>query len=218
MHFSLTQEIDMSVHLDPLTQLPDRKVLEARLQEAIKAGDGAALALLDLDHFLEINTEFGPEAGDRVLQTVGAILEEAVPGQAYRISGDEFALLFPSTGLEQAFLRLEEVRGRVCASRERFEALDGREITVTGGVAQCPRDAKDDVSLMRAADAAMMAAKEEGRNRVALPPNEDMVMKSCYYGATSVRKLKALAERLKRKESVLLREALDDLLRKHDLR
>jgi diguanylate cyclase (GGDEF)-like protein len=208
----------MSVHLDPLTQLPDRKVLEADLQSALHAGDGVALALLDLDRFLEINTDFGPESGDRVLQTMGALLQEKVPGQCYRISGDEFALLMPGTGLEQAFLKLEEVRAFVESSRNRFEVLDGREISITAGVAQCPRDAKDEAGLMRAADAAMMAAKEEGRNRVALPPNEDMVMKSCYYGATSVRKLKALAERLKRKESFLLREALDDLLRKHDQR
>ena len=46
-------------------------------------------------------------------------------------------------------------------------------------------------------------------------PSEELIMKSCYYGATSLRNLKALAERSGRKESVLLREALDDLLRKY---
>jgi diguanylate cyclase len=69
---------------------------------------------------------------------------------------------------------------------------------------------------MRTADAALTAAKESGRNQVALPPNEEMVMKSCYYTGAGVRKLRALAERLNRKESTLLREALDDLLRKYD--
>jgi hypothetical protein len=90
-------------------------------------------------------------------------------------------------------------------------------VTVTVGVAQHPRDAKDARGLLEASAAALQAAKEGGRNRVGLPPNEEMVMKSCYYPATSVRKLKTLAERLKRKESHLLREALDDLFRKYDV-
>jgi plasmid stabilization system protein ParE len=89
-------------------------------------------------------------------------------------------------------------------------------VTLTIGVAQHPRDAKDARDLIAAANAALAAAKEAGRNQVALPPTEDMVMKSCYYPAGSLRKLKILAERLSRKESRLLREALDDLLRKYD--
>ncbi len=87
----------------------------------------------------------------------------------------------------------------------------------TIGVAQYPRDAKDARGLLQAADAALATAKESGRNQVALPPNEEMVMKSCYYPASSMRKLRALAERLGRKDSPLLREALDDLFRKYDI-
>ena len=91
-----------------------------------------------------------------------------------------------------------------------------RQKTITAGVAQYPRDARDVQGVLKAADAALLSAKESGRNCVGLPPNEEMVMKSCYYPASSVRKLKALAERLYRKESLLLREALNDLLRKYD--
>jgi hypothetical protein len=83
------------------------------------------------------------------------------------------------------------------------------------GVAHCPRDARDEEALMRAAYAGLMVAKEQGGNCVVLAPSEEMIMKSCYYGATSVRNLKALTERLRRKESALLREALDDLLIKY---
>jgi hypothetical protein len=83
-------------------------------------------------------------------------------------------------------------------------------------VAHFPRDARDARSLRAAASAALQAAKETGRNQVGLPPNEEMVMKSCYYPTSGIRKLKALAERLGRKESPLLREALEDLIRKYD--
>jgi len=65
-------------------------------------------------------------------------------------------------------------------------------------------------------DRFFVTVKEMGRNQVALAPNEEMVMKSCYYPSTAVRQLKILVEQLKKKESVLLREALNDLLRKYD--
>ncbi|MHB1681294.1 MAG: GGDEF domain-containing protein, partial [Bacilli bacterium] len=58
--------------------------------------------------------------------------------------------------------------------------------------------------------------KELGGNRVGLPQPEEMVMKSCYYSSARLRRLKLVAEKEARPESVLLREALDDLLKKYD--
>ena len=69
---------------------------------------------------------------------------------------------------------------------------------------------------MRKADLALYAAKEQGGDAVALAPGDEMVLKSSYYTASQLGRLKALAERQKKKESVLLREALDELLRKYD--
>jgi diguanylate cyclase (GGDEF)-like protein len=207
----------MSGHNDTLTDLPDRETLNSALAEALEHEESTALGVLDIDHFLEVNTEFGHTAGDRVLQVLAGILKEEAPGGAFRISGDEFAIVLPGLSLEQAFLRLEGLRAHVQAAAGQFELPDGRTITITIGVAQYPRDARSVRGLLQAADAALQAAKEGGRNQVALPPNEEMVMKSCYYPATSIRKLKALAERLRRKESHLLREALDDLFRKYDV-
>jgi diguanylate cyclase len=206
----------MAKNINPLTGLRDQGDLAERLKQSIEVKDSIALALLDIDRFLEINTDFGHTTGDQVLQALAAILEEAAPGRAYHLSGDEFAVTLPGLSLEQAFLQMEALRARVHAS-DRFELPDRREVTITVGVAQYPRDAKDASSLVQAATVAMQVAKESGRNLVALPLNEEMVMKSCYYPASSVRKLKALAERLGRKESPLLREALDDLFRKYDV-
>jgi len=207
----------MAQHTDSLTGLPDRVALEHALKPLIEAADGVALAALDVDHILGINTEFGAETGDQVLRTFAGLLAESALGQAYRITGDEFMLLMPGISLEDAFLRVESLRKQVEGAAEQFGLPGQRAVTATIGVAQHPRDAKDVRGLLEAAAAALQAAKEGGRNRVGLPPNEEMVMKSCYYPATSVRKLKALAERLSRKESHLLREALDDLFRKYDI-
>jgi diguanylate cyclase (GGDEF)-like protein len=206
----------MSKHIDSLTGLPSRKALENFLDSSIDKDEPVALALLDVDHFMEIN-KIGGETGDRVLQALAEQLKEHAPGSVFRVSGDEFAVALPGATLEQAFLQMELFRLKIEKGQERYMLEEhGIEVTVTIGVAQYPRDAKNESALNRAASAALMTAKEIGRNQVALPPNEEMIMKSCYYPSTSVRRLKLLAEQLNKKESVLLREALNDLLRKYD--
>ena len=206
----------MSKHIDTLTNMPNRVAFDATLKETVAQGGSAALALLDIDNFLEVNSDFGHDVGDSVLQNLAGLLQETPGSSVYRLSGDEFAMLLPNVTLEQAFLQMEQLRARVAQSAERFGLPDGRAVNVTIGVAQFPRDARDARALHEAADAALYAAKEAGRNQVALPPNEEMVMKSCYYPSSSIRKLKVLGERLGRKDSQLLREALDDLFRKYD--
>ncbi|CAA9290950.1 MAG: hypothetical protein AVDCRST_MAG93-3887, partial [uncultured Chloroflexia bacterium] len=160
--------------------------------------------------------EFGHEVGDAVLKQVAQFIRETASG-GYRLSGDEFAVVMEGVSLEQGFLRMEQLRSSVERAATSFGVPDGREIHITVGVAQSPRDAKDLRGLMEAADAALESGKESGRNQVALPSNEEMVMKSCYYPASQVRKLKVLAERLGRKESQLLREGLDEIFRKYDV-
>jgi predicted signal transduction protein with EAL and GGDEF domain len=115
---------------------------------------------------------------------------------------------------EAAFLRAESVRREVDAAIAK--ASPRAKCTVSIGVASSPRDAKSPDDLMRKADLALYAAKDQGGAAVALTPSDDMVLKSSYYSTAQLGRLKALAERQKKKEAVLLREALDDLLRKHE--
>lgn len=206
----------MSKHTDSLTGLPNNKALEKHLQERIDRDEPIALAMIDVDHFLELNERLGSEAGDEALKQLASLLQEENGATAFRVSGDEFALAMDSVTLEQAFLGMERLRMKVEAAREAFALPNDHRLTITVGVAQFPRDGKTESALRRAASAALVSAKEIGRNQVALPPNEEMVMKSCYYPSTNVRRLKSLAEQLNKKESALLREALDDLLRKYD--
>jgi diguanylate cyclase len=205
----------LNKHVDALTKLPDRKQMELSFKEWIKGEESVGIALLDIDHFKEVNDVHGSDIGDEVLVQISNLLQEHSPGMAFRVSGDEFAIGMPGFSLEQAFLHMEQLRVKV-ANHEGYSLPDGTKFTITIGVAQYPRDAKEYTALNQAADAALMAAKEGGRNQVALPPNEEMVMKSCYYSPTSLRRLKNLAEQSKKKESVLLREALEDVLRKYD--
>lgn len=202
----------MGTNVEQLTGLQNHAALKAALKQLVESEQTVALAVLDIDRFMAVNEQHGHDVGDNLLQRIAEMLEEAFPGHAYRVSGDEFAVLLPGASLESAFLRLEAFRSQVEGAGSRLPV----ERTVTAGVAQYPRDARTVQALLQAADAALVAAKEGGRNQVALPPTEEMVMKSCYYPAASIRRLKSAAERAGRKESELLREALTDLLRKYD--
>ncbi|GIP37532.1 hypothetical protein J31TS4_08120 [Paenibacillus sp. J31TS4] len=207
----------MHGRLDPLTGLGSQASLQDLLADTIKREKPTAVALLDLDHFGAINRDFGREGGDRVLIAVAELLAGSF-GRCccFRLSGDAFAVLLEGASLEQAFLRMEQLRGLVAASPVAGELEDLPPIRLTAGVAQYPRDAKDADTLLHAADAALTTAKEAGRNQVALPPSDEMVLKACHYQAAMLRRLKALAEKEKKTESALLREALTDLLRKYD--
>src|SRR5690348_9491236 len=95
---------------DPIEGLPNRLVLNGTLKQAIDARSSIAVALLDIDSFLEINTDFGQSVGDRVLRVLAALLKEAAPASVYHLSGDEFAIALPGLSLEQAFLQMEKLR------------------------------------------------------------------------------------------------------------
>lgn len=202
------------MELDALTGLPGRVALDKELELHLSQRVPFAVALLDVDGFQEINNTLGFAEGDKALKRLADLLAGAEAGAAYRISGDEFALVMPQVTLEQAFLMAEKLRTLVASSD--FALADGRNLKITAGVAHSPRDAKEAQALLNAADAALLSAKESGGNQVALPPNEEMILKSCYYPSAGLKKLKALAERLSQRESYLLREALTDFLRKHE--
>ena len=204
---------------DALTGLPGRVVMEDELTRRLAQREPVAVALFDVDFFQEINDKRGHAEGDRTLQRMASLLRETAIGTAYRISGDEFALVIPQVTLEQGFLQVERLRALVSGTDfglAGFGLANARPVTITAGIAHAPRDAKEVQALLNAADAALLSAKEGGRDQVALPPNEEMVLKSCYYPSAGLRKLKALAERLGQRESYLLRDALTDLLRKYD--
>ena len=176
------------------------------------------LLLLDLDNLHQLNTVHGREAGDRTIGAAVTELSRAAKRESWtlgRIGGDEFGLLAPGLTVEAAFLRADALRRDIDAAFAKTLAR-GQRCTVSIGVANIPRDAKGPEELMRKADLALYAAKEQGGDTVGLTPADDMVLKSSYYSAAQLARLKALAERRKTKEAVLLREALEEVLRKYD--
>jgi diguanylate cyclase (GGDEF)-like protein len=155
---------------DPLTGIYNRRVLQDALdRELLSAArdDGdVALTLLDIDDFKAINDVHGHDTGDEVLRRVAACGREVVrPGDTFaRIGGEEFALLTPGAGAQEALLIAERLRLAVAA----LEVLPDRAVTVSAGLAAWPADALDGDALRRVADEALYRAKAAGKNRVEL--------------------------------------------------
>jgi diguanylate cyclase (GGDEF)-like protein len=177
-----------------------------------------SLALIDLDHFLRINEDYGHQTGDKVIIELSSVIQAAVGEEVLcaRYGGDEFAILFLGKEREQAFLTLEQIRLAMakCEIKAREErVIEG--ISISGGVASFPVDGRSEVELLRKADQALYRAKVAGRNQIRLAYEERMLPKTTHFTQTQLERLAKLAESHGVSEADMLREAMDDLLTKY---
>jgi diguanylate cyclase (GGDEF)-like protein/PAS domain S-box-containing protein len=148
---------------DALTGLPNRLLLQDRLEQATRAAqremEGFALLFLDLDGFKSVNDTYGHHTGDLLLQHVAIRIRSALRGSdtVARLGGDEFAVLLLNSGIQGAVLTAE----KIIASLGRPIEVDGKQLRIGAscGISLFP-DHSDNVSgLIQQADAAMYAAK-----------------------------------------------------------
>jgi diguanylate cyclase (GGDEF)-like protein len=161
----ISLEEQHAAHHDPLTGLPNRKLLlrtvESALDQCARGCEPFALFLLDLDRFKEVNDTLGHHTGDRLLELVarriqGALREGDVVG---RLGGDEFAIYLPNIATPQEALEVAmRVRDALVGTFHLDEVLLQLEASI--GVALHPRHGADVGGLMRRADVAMYLAKE----------------------------------------------------------
>ncbi len=155
-------EVKQQARTDELTGLANRRALlleGERVLATATARRPAALLLLDLDGFKEVNDSLGHHAGDQLLRQMGPRLEAGLrPGDLLaRLGGDEFAVLIPEGGLDEAQARAERLREIVLAP---FTVEGVRlHVGVSIGVATAPVPAATVIELLRCADVAMYAAK-----------------------------------------------------------
>jgi len=160
----------MAMH-DQLTGLPNRTLLNDRLQQALvaaKRNDGqVALMFLDLDKFKEINDTLGHDAGDQLLEQAASRMQECVreSDTVARIGGDEFIVLLRTVvDAQDAIMVAEKIR---VALSQPFELMQQKfTISCSIGIALYPVHGKDGIELSRNADIAMYSAKEHGRDNV----------------------------------------------------
>lgn len=197
--------------------LPLADAFERELNEALEAAgevDSVVLAMIDLDEFDKINKRYGHAAGDEVLIKTGEYLKGTLKngGRLYRYAGDSFAIILTGVEKEDAFLMLEEMR------RGYDMTLPGGEqLTLTIGLCAAPEDGARYTELVRKADGAMYRGKMSGRNRICLAREEKMVTKTSHYTVEQLQRLTKLSKRDGIGEAIMLREALDALLKKYDV-
>lgn len=165
----LLVEVDRLANHDDLTGLMNRRAFLSHARARIAASDGShpvALALADLDHFKLINDRFGHSAGDRALRHVAGEITRHAPDDSLvaRLGGEEFAILFEWTSLPEVRAKMEHVGHAIAASPCLVEGEAQVAVTVSIGVAIAGNELDVD-TLLRRADAAMYAAKDNGRNQ-----------------------------------------------------
>jgi diguanylate cyclase (GGDEF)-like protein len=153
---------------DHLTNLYNRSFFEAALRQRIgfakRRSDVVSLAVIDVDHFKQVNDTQGHAVGDRVLRQLAYILENQARENdiVARLGGDEFVWLMPATPPEAA----ANVARRITGYLEAMKDEVGVPLTVSVGVAGYPKDANSPAELVDSADNALYVAKESGRNQV----------------------------------------------------
>lgn len=158
---------------DALTGIANRKLFDERLREATAAamdhGTRLTLVLGDIDHFKQFNDRYGHDVGDEVLKLVARHLREQIKGRdtAARFGGEEFALILPDTRLHDGAGLADRIREGLAAHHLTSRTTQRRygRITLSLGVAEYRYGEPLD-ELLRRADGALYAAKEQGRNRV----------------------------------------------------
>jgi diguanylate cyclase (GGDEF)-like protein len=157
---------------DDLTHLYNSRylnqVLRRETKRASRSGRPLSLLFIDLDGFKAVNDTYGHLFGSRALVEAAAVIRQSAreTDVVSRFGGDEFALVLPDTGGEGAFAVGERIRERIAAHK--FLAGDGLNIHLTGsvGVATLPDVAASSEELVQAADKAMYAVKETGKNGI----------------------------------------------------
>ncbi len=168
---SLVEAARREANQDALTQLHNRRYFDARLsreaETARKHGRALAIALIDLDHFHDVNAGFGYPTGDLVLRRFAEIARHGVRLTDWlaRYGGEEFCLVMPDTDLDTAARVAERLRAQVAAAE--IHSIDQRRVVLTAsiGVAQLS-PADDPLTLVQRASEALLAAKQAGRNRL----------------------------------------------------
>ena len=168
---------------DELTGLPSRRALNERLMSLPRT---YTVAMVDVDHFKQVNDTYGHDLGDQVLKMVAShIFYVGGGGKAFRYGGEEFTVLFPGMDIQDAVPHLEALREEIASyalalrgtdrprkpkggKRQRggWRGKDSVSVTVSIGVAQCSERLATPQAVIQAADRALYRAKDKGRNQV----------------------------------------------------
>ncbi|PCI71787.1 MAG: GGDEF domain-containing response regulator [Gammaproteobacteria bacterium] len=169
------KKIQIMAEQDGLTKLANRHMFDIRLEQTLNElkrnkenKERVALILLDLDHFKDVNDNYGHDVGDELLQRVVNRIKGCLRGSEVfaRLGGDEFAIILPQ--LESVHIA-DKVGGRILKVLEKPFLIKGVMVSIGAsiGIAFCPDNAQNRTEIFKFADIAMYKAKALGRNQIA---------------------------------------------------
>lgn len=179
--YKYTRDLEYYATRDPLTDLYNQRLfwelLDYEIGRADRHGYEFALLVIDLDNFKVVNDTYGHSFGDKFLASFAEQLKSALSREdiVCRYGGDEFVVILPDSGQEEAILRSERILE--VTSRMQLEAPDGSKVkgSVSIGISIYPEHAKEKKDLFLFADNMMYKAKSEGKCRTGIPTEEDVV-------------------------------------------
>jgi diguanylate cyclase (GGDEF)-like protein len=175
LHFAalrLRDELREQSIRDPLTGLYNRRYMQETLVHELSRAKRnqmtLSIAIMDVDHFKQFNDKFGHQAGDAVLQAVGNFLTKNVREEdiACRYGGEEFLVIFPQLGADQARERVEALRVGMSTLNMQHDSTALPNITISMGISFYPQHGNEAQTLIELADQALYRAKQNGRNRL----------------------------------------------------
>lgn len=198
--YRYTKDLEYYATRDPLTDLFNQRVfrelLEYEIMRAGRHGNRFAVVMVDVDNFKTVNDLHGHEFGDHFLQSFAINLHKSARQEDIiaRYGGDEFALILPETGAEQAVMVGQRIQQQI--EQMTLVAPDGSRVkaTTSAGIAIYPDHAADARDLFMIADNMMYKAKRDGKNAVCIPSLDDMVAMFREVGEKSQMVMNALDE------------------------
>jgi diguanylate cyclase (GGDEF)-like protein/PAS domain S-box-containing protein len=167
---ALAEELRRKATTDFLTGILNRRSFEERLDDEAERVRrhpevSSCVLVFDIDHFKRVNDEYGHPAGDAVLRHVTEVVAQVVRRIDHlgRIGGEEFAVLMPSTTIDEALYAAERIRLAVAEAPAHYWTLD-IPVTISGGVSRMRADDADPHAVLSRADRALYRAKRGGRN------------------------------------------------------
>ncbi|MCK4739163.1 MAG: diguanylate cyclase [Deltaproteobacteria bacterium] len=152
---------------DGLTGLYNQRYLMEQVQSEIKRGSRhshtVSILMIDIDRFKNYNDTYGHLEGNKVLKAIGEILDKnsRANDTVSRFGGEEFCIIMPQVDKKGATAYANRLKEEVASY-----AMPNRKVTISGGVASFPEDAKTHLTLLKSADKLLYKAKKEGRNKI----------------------------------------------------
>lgn len=196
--------------------------LGRQIAVAEEKGNCVSIVAVDIDEFGKVNQKFGRDIADAALDFTNEFLKSIalesgaeVHRAKFRQGGDETVIILHGVEKEDAFLLAERKRVEYAGKHEFTSGGRSERVALTfsAAVATYPEDGNRAQDVLRKAMDAIYRAKMTGRNKVCLAKEEKMVTKTSHYTQPQLARLSHLSKREKVGEAVLLREALDNLLR-----